>query len=82
VPRPEGGDEEDNHKGAAMTNFLLLARGASIATARVVAVSADQALISKFIQELADGSARMETWAGREPVKCLRPVQSGDEEES
>jgi hypothetical protein len=33
-------------------NFLLLARGASLEKARVLAVSADQPLINKFVAEL------------------------------
>jgi glycerate-2-kinase len=35
-------------------NYLLLARGESIGTARVLAISADQRLVGHFIRELMD----------------------------
>ncbi len=38
-------------------NFLLLARGASLKTARVLAVSADQQLVSRFARELTEEEA-------------------------
>lgn len=37
-----------------MTNYILLARGASLETARVLAVCADREIVKKFIAELAD----------------------------
>lgn len=47
----------------ATTNFLLLARGASLETARVLAVSADQRLVDKFVAELAGKNP-----IGEEPI--------------
>jgi len=35
-------------------NYLLLAQGESIGTARVLAVSADQRLVGRFARELVD----------------------------
>jgi hypothetical protein len=35
-------------------NYLLLARGSSLETARVLAVSADQRLVDRFLRQLAE----------------------------
>ena len=37
-------------------NYLLLARGGSLKTARVLAVSADQRIVEKFLAELANNT--------------------------
>jgi hypothetical protein len=60
-----------------MTNFLVLARGNSINTARVVAVSADRDLVRKFIGELAGEDDKEES--KKESRSRLRLVTDGDE---
>ena len=63
-----------------MTNFLILAKGETISTARVVAVSADRGIVDRFLSELAgeveEGSSehRDSLHTEREP---LRLVPSG-----
>ncbi len=61
-----------------MAHFLVLARGESIASARVVCVSADQGLVDKFLLELAgvdeDADVKHDE---REPLRVVR----GDDEE-
>ncbi len=36
-----------------MTNFVALYRGESVATARLIAVSSEREIVSKFMRELA-----------------------------
>jgi hypothetical protein len=79
VSQPVEGDEEDTYKDTAMANFLVLARGTSINTARVVAVSADGDLVRKFISELADENGDTEQADNPDSRKPLRHVTSDDE---
>jgi hypothetical protein len=60
-------------------NYILLARGGSLETARVLAVSADQTLIHKFVAELVSKSE--ESTEASEPIehKPLRVVPGGEE---
>jgi hypothetical protein len=64
-------------KGAM--NYLVLARGNSLGASRVLAVSADQALINKFVAELLGATGEPEDHS--EPVECepLRVVPGGEE---
>jgi hypothetical protein len=64
-------------------NYLVLARGTSLGAARVLAVSADQQLISKFVAALT-GEAEHQTERSEENSESserglLRAVR-GDEE--
>jgi hypothetical protein len=60
-------------------NYLVLARGDSLGASRVLAVSADQALINKFVAELLGAAGEADNQS--EPVKCepLRVVPGGEE---
>ena len=49
-------------------NYILLARGASLETARVLAVSADQDLVGRFAAELADDDEHEEAGRSADPV--------------
>ncbi len=40
-----------------MHTYLLLARGRDLGTARVLAVSADESIVSRFLEVLADEDA-------------------------
>jgi hypothetical protein len=57
-------------------NYLVLARGNSLGASRVLAVSADQALVNKFVAELVGNAGEAEDQS--EPVECepLRVVPS------
>ena len=60
-------------------NYLVLARGSSLGASRVLAISADQALINKFVAELvgeADDAEEQPEPVEREP---LRVVPGGEE---
>ena len=60
-------------------NYLVLARGNSLGASRVLAVSADQALVNKFVAELVGNAGEAENQS--EPVECepLRVVPGGEE---
>jgi hypothetical protein len=60
-------------------NYLILARGSSLGASRVLTVSADQALINKFIAELLGEAGKVEDES--EPVERepLRVVPGGEE---
>jgi hypothetical protein len=60
-------------------NYLLLARGDSLGTARVLAVSADQQLVQKFIAQLVDASDELEERSERVEREPLRVVPDGEE---
>ena len=60
-------------------NYLVLARGSSLGASRVLAVSADQTLVNKFVAELvgeADEADDQSEAAEREPLR----VVPGEEE--
>jgi hypothetical protein len=63
-----------------MANFLVLARGTSIKTARVVAVSADRDLVRKFVGALVDENCSAEQANKSENPKSFRLVTSDDEQ--
>ena len=61
-----------------MTTYLFLAKGASVGTARVVAVSADREIVRRFI----DALVREEEPEGDRPQAVghgLQVVRDGDE---
>jgi hypothetical protein len=64
-------------------NFLLLAKGESVATARILAISADQRFIAKFLHELAneaEDAAEGAEETESEQRSALRLVRSADGE--
>lgn len=62
-----------------MRHFLLLARGESIGTARVVAVSADPSIVGRFVGELVGEAEDGEEIGETEQREPLRLVPGGDE---
>jgi hypothetical protein len=62
-----------------VTNFLLLARGEDLRSARVLAVSADQQLVGRFLDELMgeDGSDERDEAAGPGPLRVLNGGEHG-----
>jgi hypothetical protein len=60
-------------------NYLVLARGNSLVASRVLAVSADQALINKFVAELVGEANEAEECGQSTERKPLRVVR-GEEE--
>ena len=63
----------------ALVNYILLARGGSLETARVLAVSADQTLIQKFVAELVSKSEESKVASEPTEHKPLRVVPGGEE---
>jgi membrane-bound ClpP family serine protease len=64
---------------SSAVNYLVLARGTTLGAARVLAVSADQQLINKFVAELTGEAQQLDERsepAEREPLRVVR----GDEE--
>ncbi len=64
-------------KGAM--NYLVLARGNSLGASRVLAVSADQALINKFVAELVGEPGEVEEQSQPVEREPLRVVPGGEE---
>ena len=63
-----------------MTTYLFLAKGESIATARVVAVSADKGVVGRFIDALArDDEAEPEVESPGASSPVLQVVRDGEE---
>ena len=60
-------------------NYLVLARGNSLGASRVLAVSADQALVKKFITELVGEASEVEEQSQSVERKPLRVVPGGEE---
>jgi hypothetical protein len=64
-------------------NYLVLARGSSLGAARVLAVSADQQLVNKFVAELTGeaeyDTEKLEEYEPPSAPGSLRVVR-GDEE--
>jgi hypothetical protein len=59
-----------------MHNYLLLARGRDLASARVLAVSADESVVSHFLAVLADEDDQEQD--ADEQARRLVPVGDGD----
>ncbi len=61
-----------------MTNFIALYRGPSVSEARLIAVSSEPEIVSRFLRELAgtDGPEEQDEMTEREPLRVVR----GDEE--
>jgi hypothetical protein len=60
-------------------NYLILASGSSLGASRVLAVSADQALINKFVAELVGQAGEAENQAKAVECEPLRVVPGGEE---
>ena len=60
-------------------NYLVLARGNSLGASRVLAVSADQALVKKFIAELVGEASEVEEQSQSVEREPLRVVPGGEE---
>jgi hypothetical protein len=61
-------------------NYILLARGGSLETARVLVVSADQSLINKFVADLTEeADHQAEKFEERsEPENADKPEEQHD----
>ncbi len=55
-----------------MANFLMLARGTSVGTAKLVAISADQTLIERFVRELIAEDTDVDDRDERKPLKVVQ----------
>jgi hypothetical protein len=55
-----------------LANFIMLARGESVRTARILAVSADQVLIERFIRELAGKDDKADESEDPWPLPIIR----------
>ena len=62
-----------------MTDFLLLARGEDLRTARVLAVSADKRLVGRFLGALAEEDADAEGRDRSGDRERLRVVEGGED---
>ena len=62
-----------------MNNYLLLARGESLETAQVLAVSANPEVVDAFIRELMDESKPNDRHQKAEQHKPLRLVERDEE---
>ena len=60
-------------------NYLVLARGNSLGASRVLAVSADQALVKKFVAELVGEASKAEDCGQPAERESLRVVPGGEE---
>ena len=60
-------------------NYLVLARGNSLGASRVLAVSADQTLVKKFVAELAGDAEESEDLSQSAECKPLRVVPGGED---
>jgi hypothetical protein len=60
-------------------NYLVLARGSSLSASRVLAVSADQALVNKFVAELVGDAGEVEDQCEPGERETLRVVPGGEE---
>lgn len=62
-----------------MANFLLLARGETINSARVVAVSADPGIVDRFLSELAGDEAEPEEHTETTESCSLQVLRGGED---
>jgi hypothetical protein len=60
-------------------NYLVLARGDSLGASRVLAVSADQALINKFVAQLVGNADEAEDCGQPTGRELLQVVPDGEE---
>jgi hypothetical protein len=60
-------------------NYLVLARGNSLGASRVLAVSADQALVKMFVAELVGEADESGDHSQSAECKPLRVVPGGEE---
>lgn len=63
-----------------MTTYLFLAKGKSVSTARVVAVSADKGIVGRFIDALAhDDEAEPDAESSEARSPILQVLRDGQE---